>query len=370
MKLSKLNRLVLLAGLLLTFTTLRAQFFFEPGFSTMFDDNINNNALQIQDKIAVLTLNAGHAWDTARWNATLAYSGGLNYYQNVADRTNQSHTASLLLSRTFGDGEEGEEDILQMGISFGRGFYRGDYSLYDHALLSASISYKAFLSDRLLGKGGYAFRSMTFSSIPDFNYSEHVFSGSLSVAAAEATTIIGESEFGSKFYPPSGAGISGSPVGAAVSQLTGGLRIGQGIVEGTGISLAAKYQWNLQKEVKSLLLTYGSVSDDELFDDHYGYEGLHPSVMLTQVLSGSAMLRMTAGTQERLYTSLPAYDAEGTVLADRRIDRRSYLALTFQKSFESGFSLKAAFELIRNKSNDPFYDYSNQALTIQLAYPF
>jgi hypothetical protein len=211
---------------------------------------------------------------------------------------------------------------------------------------------------------------MTFSNIPDFNYLEHVFSGSLSVAASEATTIIGETELGSKFYAASGVGSAGASTGAAVSQLTGGLRFGQGIVEGTGISLAAKYQWNLQKEMKSLLLTYGSVSDDELFDDHYGYEGFHPSVMLTHVLSGSAMMRLTAGSQERLYTSLPAYDVEGAVLADRRIDRRSYIAFTFQKSFEAGFSLKAAFELIRNKSNDPFFDYSNKALTMQVTYPF
>jgi len=367
MKILTVRRLAVVTGLMLSFTTLRAQFLFEPGFSTMLDDNINNNALQIQDKIAAFSLTAGHAWDTARWNAILAYRGNLNYYQNVVDRTNQSHTGSLTVGRTFGDDEE---DMLQMGFSFGRGFYRGDYSLYDHALLSASISYKWFLSDRLLGKGGYAFRSMTFSNIPDFNYSEHVFSGSLSVAAAQSTTVIGESEFGSKFYAASGTGSTGRSSGAAVSQLTSGLRIGQGIVEGTGMSLAAKYQWNLQKEMKSLLLTYGSISDDELFDDHYGYEGLHASIMLTQIISESAVLRMTMGTQERLYTSLAAYDVEGSVLADRRSDRRSYIALTLQKSFETGFSLKAAFELIRNKSNDPFYDYSNQALTIQLAFPF
>ena len=359
--------MLLLWSLLLTSTALRAQFFFEPGFSTMFDDNINNNALQLTDKIAAFSLNTGHSWDTARWNATLGYSGNLNYFHSTTDRTSQSHTASFSAGRTFGDEEE---SVLQMGVSFGRGFYRGDYSLYDHSLLSASIDYKGFLSERLLGKGGYAFRSMTFSSIPDFNYLEHVFSGSLSVAASEATTIIGEAELGSKFYTASGAGSVGGATGPAVSQFTGGLRIGQGIVEGTGISLAAKYQWNLQKEMKSLLLTYGSVSDDELFDDHYGYEGLHPSVMLTHVLSGSAMMRLTAGSQERLYTSLPAYDVEGSVLADRRTDRRSYIAVTLQKSFEAGFSLKAAFELIRNKSNDPFFDYSNQALTIQVTYPF
>src|SRR3990172_5157505 len=170
MRITTLHRMAILAGLLITFTTLRAQSFFEPGFSTMFDDNINNNTLQIQDKIAAFSLTAGHAWDMARWNASLAYTGGLNYYQSVVDRTNQSHTASLSVSRHFGGDEE---DILQAGISLDRGFYRGDYSLYDHALLSASASYRGFLSDRLLGKGGYAFRSMTFSNIPDFNYAEH-----------------------------------------------------------------------------------------------------------------------------------------------------------------------------------------------------
>jgi hypothetical protein len=255
--------------------------------------------------------------------------------------------------------------------------YRGNYAFYNHLLVSASARYKQFLSDRIINNLGYVFRSVSFPQMADFSYTEHAFSGGFSFALPTQTTLILQSDLGAKYYstiiPAGGSGSmksGGMSFVPDVAQCTGLVRIGQSILEGTGVSLMTKYQWNVRKQSRFLNSSFGAVSDDELFDDHYGYEGLQTSLTLTQVLSESMLLRMTAGIQNRAYSSLAAFDLDGNQLSTQRIDQRSYLSFLFQKEFEIGFSINVAFDLIRNSSNDQFYDYRNKALTLELSLPF
>jgi hypothetical protein len=116
---------------------------------------------------------------------------------------------------------------------------------------------------------------------------------------------------------------------------------------------------------------YGFISDDELFDDHYGYEGLHSSLALTALVSESVTLKLSGGIQNKLYSTLPAYTMDGTFVADQRKDSRSYVNFGVRKNFEdAGFSLKAAFDFIQNNSNDAFYSYKNNAVTVEIGIPF
>jgi hypothetical protein len=352
----------------------RAQFGLEASVTGMYDDNINNNYLQISDKISTLNLNTGYGMDLGNWYGRAYYDGVLNYFQSVTERTNQFHSGNLSFAHLSGDNDE---NILDIGMQYGEGYYHGDYSFYDHSLWTAYINYKQFLGERIINKVGYSFRSVDFAQLGDFSYTEHTVYGNFSVALPTSTTLILQTDLGSKFYstanPTAGTGgmrKSSLTIMPSVTQLTGFLRVGQSIVEGTGLSLTTNYQWNIQKQTRYLSSTYGVISDDELFDDHYGYEGLQTYLMLTQVLSESMLLRITGGMQTRLYSSLSAYDLAGTTVADQRIDKRSYASLFLQKDFDAGFSVKAAYDFIRNASNDAFYDYSNNAITLELTVPF
>ena len=362
---------------LLTFASTnkaQAQFDLEGSLTAMYDDNINNNYLQISDKISTLNLNSGYGLEFTNWETRLYYDGILNYYQSVIGRTNQFHSGNLGIMHYSG---EDQENVLSMGISFGQGYYRDSYSFYDHALLSVSANYKQFLSEQIINKVGYTFRSVSFAELSDFSYSEHALSGSFSFALPTSTTLILQGDLGAKFYstanPAEGSGgmrRSTISIMPSVTQLTGMARIGQSIFEGTGLSLTTRYQWNVQKQTRYLSSSYGVLSDDELFDDHYGYEGLQTSLMVTQVLSESILLRVTGGLQNRLYPSLAAFDLGGNQVAGERIDRRSYVSVFFQKNFEFGFTVKAAYDFIRNGSNDAYYDYWNNAATLELTVPF
>jgi len=83
------------------------------------------------------------------------------------------------------------------------------------------------------------------------------------------------------------------------------------------------------------------------------------------------MLLKVGGTyQGRLYSSLAAYDLEGNTIANQRMDQRTSFSFMLQKSFDMGFSLKAALDIIRNSSNDAYYDYRNTAVALEFSLPF
>ena len=93
--------------------------------------------------------------------------------------------------------------------------------------------------------------------------------------------------------------------------------------------------------------------------------------MLTQILFESITMRLVIGQQHRDYSSRPAYDLSGVQVANIRSDIRR--SLTFQAEYEFprlGFSLAMAFDYIKNDSNDIFYQYANNALTMNLSVPF
>jgi hypothetical protein len=135
--------------------------------------------------------------------------------------------------------------------------------------------------------------------------------------------------------------------------------------------LTAQYQWNIQKESRYLASEYGNISDDALFDDHYGYEGLQLSGMLTQVISSDARFRLAGSWQNKLYSNLSAYDLSNNLVSGQRSDARTTLSLQFTKEFESlGITLNAAYDYIVNDSNDSFYHYTNNAFSLGLSVPF
>jgi hypothetical protein len=351
-----------------------AQFSAESRIHMMYDDNINNNSFQIKDNITSLQAAAGYAWDEEAWNGKIFYEGSLNYYRTVLSRTNQYHSGGALYSLYTGaDGD----DILQLTTSIGAGIFRDDYVFYDHRAFSLALEYKYFLSERIINKFGYSYRSTSFVNAAGFSSSEHSVYGHAAFALPTNTTVILQADVGTKYYTEAIATTAqkGGWVNALnpdVTQLTGLARFGQRITDETGISATFRYQWNLQKQSRYLIDAEGYLlSDDEIFDDRYGYEGLHSSLMFTQLLSESMKIRVTGGINKKLYSLLPAYGIDGTVLADQRNDQRSYLSILLEKEFtDLGFGVKTSLDVISNSSNDPFYDYNNKAVGVEFTVPF
>jgi len=341
----------------------------------MADDNVNNNALQLKSNVTTFNLNSGYSWDNESSFTSLYYDGTFTYYESFLQRTNHFHSINAEFIQLYG---EEDQNVLTTGGLLGTSINRDDYVIFDHSQLSGFINYKYFASEWLINKFGYSFKSISFSSLEDFSYTEHAVFAHAAFAVSPTTTAIVQSDLGTKFYSSTPSGSSSSmrkgvmsSLLPSVTQLTGMVKLGQRITDELGVSITERYQWNIQKQTRYLSSEYGFISDDELFDDHYGYEGFHTNAVITALLSESITLKLSGGIQDKLYSTLSAYDWNGNIVAAQRIDTRSYVNIGLQKNFDDiGFSLKGAVDVIHNSSNDSFYSYKNNAFTLEISVPF
>ena len=376
MKLLSLAILILLIS-----TNLQAQFNAGTDISVLSDDNIDNNYLQISDKITSATINLGYEWNSDEDKIGLYYSPAINYFSKIINRTFYIHDFNFTYEKSFG--EESESSINAEAGYFSR-VDRFEYSFYDHQIYSGKFQIQHFFTETFKANGGYTFNYVNFGEMTEFSYYEHILNaqGSFYLTNTKTTLIAGAS-LGAKIYltgnydstiinTGSGRGKKQSEQSTpSVTQFSGMLRVGQSIFENTGLSLTAQYQTNIQKESRYIISTYGVFSDDAIFDDHYGYEGLQLTIMLTQVLPFDARLRLIGISQNKKYSSLPAYDLAENLIASQRNDTRNSFSVNLTKEIESlGISLNAAYDYIVNSSNDPFFDYTNQAFNISISILF
>jgi hypothetical protein len=373
----RISTVVATMSFLLTALTARAQVSIEAEFGTMVDDNVYNNSLNLSDRILSAGLRAGYDWTNDRTSTGLQYSGSYNYFTSVPGRTNQVHGGQLTYASIFGDDEE---TLLNAAATYGVRTDREDYAYYDNSLFTLSGSLKHQFSESFTGRTGYAFRLTRFANLATFNYAEHAVYMQGSVFLPSQTTIIGQVDLGMKLYSTPNEDSTASSAGRGrrssalsspgVTQLVGSIRVGQSLFERTGLSMAGGYQINLRKDTRYLGSTAGLIADDDIFDDHYGYEGPQASVMLTQILPWESKVKLTGSWQRRMYTTQPAYDDAGNVLAANRLDTRSDVNLALTIPLRGlHCTLGVAVDRIWNASNDPFYSYDNTAFTVQVSYP-
>lgn len=356
----------------------RTQFSVGADVGTMIDDNVDNNTLRLNDRITALGLQAGYDWITDDTNIGLAYLGSYNYYSVVPGRSYQTHTGSLTYARLFGNEDQ---TLWSSAASFGIRTDREEYEYYDNTTFAFSTALKHQLGESVLGRAGYTLRTMSFANLPAFDYTEHLLFVQSSFFLPSRTTLIAEVDLGVKVYSTpnedttgaltAGRGrMSSSLSSPGVAQATGMLRIGQSVFQNTGLSLTGSWQVNLRREARFLTSDYGLVSDDEIFEDHYGYQGPGGSLMLTQILPLDMKLRVTGSWQRRGYTPRAAYNEVGVQIAPERIDNRRALNVSLHIPVTpAGFTLGVAFDHIVNASNDPFFSYTNNAFTVQLTIP-
>ncbi len=344
---------------------------------TLYDDNVNNNYLQTASPVTAFHLQAGHVWDADSGSVLLSYDGAMNYFSAVTAKTFHAHEAGLSYAVPLG---EEDQTLLDASASYMLRVNREEYTSYDHGQFSLHGTVKHHFSDGILGCVGYMFRSVRFAELQEFDYLEHYAFVQLTSLLPTNSTLILEADLGSKGYttpnmiPAGETGHRGRRQldqvadAPSVTQLVGIARIGHPVTEGTGLSLTLRYQGNIQKESRYLVFPDGTLSDDEILDDHYGYEGPLGTVMLTQLFPSNTRAKVSFSLQGRTYANRPAYNLAGVQVADSRQDTRRSFTVQLSKSFDAlGCTLRLLYDHIINKSNDPYYDYTNNAVSLMLS---
>jgi hypothetical protein len=337
-----------------------SQLALEAAITGVIDDNIDNNALGVGDRITIGALSAGYDFPLGSAGAQVYYLTSLKYFTTITERTYQSHTAGATFAVSL---DQEDRTILNAGASYDVRTGRGAYAFYDSRMVSGVTTLKRYLSNSVMGRAGYSVRRAGFPGLELFDYAEHYGFIQATASFPPGSTVILQADLGAKYYTTAAGETVTSPAGATQSVMLA--RVGQALREGTGLSVTGSFRFNLRKESRYLGMEYGPVSDDEIFDDHYGYEGPHAEATVTQILSPGTIVRLSGLIQRRDYTNRPAYDSDWNVISGRREDRRWVVTLNLEKDLdEAGVSLGLEYDYAINHSNDAFYSYSNNTISI------
>ena len=354
-----------------------AQWETETTLHTSIDDNVSNNYEQLNDKITRLNLGTGYIFDDSDWNTQLFYQGSYNYYSTLTDRIYYFHSAGIATTYL------GETHEFDLGATYSTRLNRSAYSFLGYNEFNVYVTHKAEPVEGFISTFGYRANYTAFDELSDLDNLENVLFGNITHSFETKTTLIAGGDIGAKWYSPvstsssvsqsRGNGSIMKSVGTVTSQATAFIKIGQSLFEKTGLSGYARYQLNILNNARSLLNIY-SVTDDEIFDTRYGYEGLYYELSLKQLFPYAIAAEIGYGVAEKNYINSAAYDLIGNILSSERNDMRYIFSAELKKGFDisegNTLVMSLQYDSIVNDSNDPYFNYHNSVVAFQLGFSF
>jgi hypothetical protein len=274
---------------------------------------------------------------------------------------------------------------VNAGFDVSQRLHSNDYEWYEMVQYYLYVNSKFILADQLYGYMGLNVRWRDYSMLDAFSHSQTVLFARVSRFFDTGTTFIVEMDFLSKSYYPAGqtSNIENLPeivtVGDGNSQQFAGLIKGaQSLTPTMGLSFQAMLRRNLNSSVRYLGTTTGYYySDEELFDDVYGYNSEEYSTIIKKHLPWKIRLSLGSSLRLKHYDKRLALDLDGNPFSDERLreDKKWVNWISLVKPFRMAnnigpMSVSINWSLINNISNDPYYDYNSSYFTIGLSQNF
>jgi hypothetical protein len=265
-------------------------------------------------------------------------------------------------------------------------------------------TYKFKLTENISNNIGYIFNSIKYPYLSELSYSEHILNYNANISFETKTSDIIEINLGLKNYSESFYGITDQAVNAN-SHSSGGFlyntgtgygkwngkgsgpgmnqnltsqilltnRIAQSISDNAGMQLTYSYRYNLLKNSRSSFLGSSFVSDDALFDDHYGYGGHELDLGLTQILPYGILMKANAEYQKKNYYNQfnTSFD-ENSVLSDRN-DNKYIVSFSLQRKFKISentigpMDVNLGYSFQKNNSSINLFNYKANILFLGIS---
>jgi hypothetical protein len=162
----------------------------------------------------------------------------------------------------------------------------------------------------------------------------------------------------------------------STSQLSAWVNVGQGISDGTGLSMRYLQRWNLTDRGRAFVGgAVDFIGEEELFDDPYSYQSNEATLTLTQVLPWTMKMKVGGYFIHKTYAYPSTLDYTDPSVATRADDRMGGW-LTVSKSIGgdwllfNGLDLTVGYVYLRNQSNTSYYDYSSNSLSFGISTNF
>jgi hypothetical protein len=297
----------------------------------------------------------------------LYYEGSLNYFKTNTSKSFNTHRLGFVETHLFSI----DDNPLNAGLNISFRNNQDEFELYNFQQISAYINYLHSVSETDFILPGYIFNKNTYKNFTLFTHDEHKLFLTWISNFETKTSLSFNAELNLKQYLES-YDVEGYLNKATQAKFS--MNIGQSLGEQTGMKGYVVVRKNLSDGSRYLI---GSDSliyyEEEIFNDLYSYEGTETGVGLKHYFTQSVELNLEAKYIIRNYSSLPAVSISGSELTDFREDKQFGLGagLTFDLSKAiKGLSLSTTWNYLKNKSNDYYYEFTNQIISASLDYNF
>ncbi|GEM_PF-943044 len=346
------------------------------------EDNVFRNSRPEKDAITEVDLRMGYAWDWEKWSALASYEGK---YINFADHAERNYLSpQITLAAQLNLEKKG---WVRSGLRARTRIDSDTYALYDYHEVVGFVDAKLPGNDLMTLFAGYSLSNRRYNELEELDNLEHQLYGGLQMPLESGPTIAVYSELGYKQYlSPLDTGTTIVRQGyrgrnivttgtkkefTNVGQWVNSLSVSSPVIDDkTGIRFSVKYRINFGDS--NLLLSGLSAdhySENDLFDDRYGYESREFGVMVSRILLYGVTARVGYDQAIKDYTET-AHDISGNpVLTNpERSDNYRRLWARIEKAvLLSGkgtqLRLYGEYQKIWNDSNDAFDHYNSASTT-------
>ncbi|MBD3288124.1 hypothetical protein GF337_04915 [candidate division KSB1 bacterium] len=366
--------------------------------TTIYDQNIFRNNLELPDWVNQTMIHLDRQFNIRSSTIRAGYTGDINFFQTYEDRLFHTHRAGIESFIPFSS-----KFLLNAGGEFGIRKNKSDYDYYDYHqwLLYSRFRVRQWQTTPLQFE--FQTRTKDFKNLREFSYREMLGSMQIKRFFPTKTTFIGQITFSSKKYlneqrieefviiekdtlviPGHGRGrgpkhpitrtdtsvIAHNMNIPETRQWLLSLRIAQSIFSGTGISLQYSRRFKPTQNTRYLQgQEYTYSKDDELYDDPYSYGSHEIQSVLTQLLPWKSQLKIFAEFYDKNYTySIDSSTGDDeSINSPKRFDRQTIVGLYLSKKFGArrlfeNVELYFSAFYLENRSNDPYFDFSNYSM--------
>ena len=318
-----------------------------------YNSNSFYNYKQLADVNDYIGLKTSHVFKGETVQSRIYYQGDLNYFKTYSDRLYHNQAIGYDGYTVSSDNKR----TLYFGANWSLHDGRDIYDYYDFSKLQFYVNSKIYLRPNLIGKFGYILNNRNYSELPEFNYWEHYLYTQLNTFFQTGTSITMVFNYGLKNYIP--LQISSNWRNPeffempSVDQLVSSLKVAQSLGDKTSLSLKYLNRLNpgLVTGSAAVMNTDDLFTEDELFDDRYGYSGHEFSVNFTHFLP--AYIKMELGSTYYLkdYHNRQIYDFDGTLDISGNSFAVNWGIKNIKLSLQGGY--------LKNDSNDNYYQFDN-----------
>ncbi len=357
----------------------------QPGFSVQssggYTNNVFSNYRTLPDYYTDFNVYANNDWLYENHGLRAYYDGNVTMFDRYRDKNYFNHEFGLSFYHDLNE----KGDRLNAGTGVSKRNHSDTYKWFELNEAFIYVNTRIKLMDQLYGYMGLKVTNRNYKNLDAFSHWQLMSFARISRFFDSGTTIIVEADLLSKNYIPSTekSFIEGFPetvtIGDGYSRQAVALfRMAQALSLTTGLSGQVLVRRNLSNSVRYLGTADGFYySDEEVFNDVFGYNAREMDLTLKQILPWK--MKLSAGSMLKLkdYNNRLAMDLEGNPYPDERFrnDKRWINWFTLEKTIRLSqavdpLALSMGWTSVKNRSNDAYYDYRTSYFSFTISQVF